>query len=120
MSPVIHEPYRHEMLVLVIRCGVTNHVHHLMQSSPKTENRTTTQDDFVLLLCNKEPPATVLYPALSQGPHTDSCGLGTSARAFQQRPVSKLQTPAGFLLSSKRLSGADTKETLHKDCCFVP
>lgn len=66
MSPVIHEPYHHEMLVLVIHCGVTNHIHHLMQSSPKNENHTPTQDDFSLLLCSEEPLATVLYPGLSQ------------------------------------------------------
>lgn len=65
MSPVIHEPYHHEMFVSVIHCDVANHIHHLTQSAPKTEKHTHTQDDFPLILWNKEPPATILYPVLS-------------------------------------------------------
>lgn len=54
MYPVIHEPYHHEMFVLVIHCDVTSHIHHLMQSAENMKKHAHTQDNFSLILWNKK------------------------------------------------------------------
>lgn len=88
------------MFVLVIHCDVTSHIHHLMQSAASMKKHAHIEDNFSLILWNKKPPASVLYPVLSQWSNKTTLAWETWL-VFQQRPFSKPLIPIGFLLSSK-------------------
>lgn len=79
MYPVIHEPYHHEMFVLVIHCDVTNHIHHLMQSAANMTKHAHTQDNFSLILWNKKTSCNCIVPCFKPVIQQDNLGLGNLA-----------------------------------------